>query len=196
MAKQAPVPMTREEVDLILATARKHNEFNYIFLRVLRKSGRRIGELYGLRDRKTKTWKYGVQVRDFNFSNNTFETYILKRRSYRRKLAFLDPGTMGIIARYVKKMKLGPEDYFFRAKSYRYMQKLPGIYARRAGLAKPVCCHGFRHYFITYCKAVKKMPHEDIQKLTGHTCVSVIGLYDHSDAWSIEKEARDVVRGV
>jgi len=195
MPKQAPTPLTRAEIDSILQHARATDAFDYMFLRVLRKCGRRLGELYGLYIKREHKWKYGVIVQDFDFNTNSFETFILKRRSYRRKLAFLDPGTMLLIQRHIKKYKLGPEDHIFRRKSYRALQRLPAKYAKMAGIKKCVMCHSFRHFFITYCKS-RGMPYEDIQKLTGHSSLASLSTYDHSDIFIIEKQARSIVANV
>ena len=195
MPKQAPTPMTRAEIDSILQHARNTNEFDYMFLRMLRKSGRRLGELYGLFDKRKHVWKYGVTVQDFDFNTNSFETYILKRRSYRRKLAFLDPSTMLLIKRYIKKHNLQPNDRILWRKSYRALQRLPDKYAKQAGVNKCVMCHSFRHYFITYCTS-QGMPYDKIQKLTGHSALASLSNYDHSDIFVIEKEARSIVSNV
>lgn len=190
MVKKPPEPLTKEEVDSILAEAKENDPFDYLVLRTLRKSGRRLGELYGVK--KAGGWKFGVQAKDFNFKNNSFETYVLKRKQYRKKLAFLDRTTMKIIEEWILKHSLGPEDYIFRIKSYRQIQRLPDYYAKKAGISKRVMCHSFRHFFITFCRE-QGMNYEDIRKLTGHALIATLQTYDHSDIWSIERKARKIV---
>ena len=52
MVKHEPMPISIEEKNKILAQAKEHNDFDYMLFLTLAKTGRRIGELYGLQDGK------------------------------------------------------------------------------------------------------------------------------------------------
>jgi len=187
MPKRSPDPLNKDEVDGILKMAKKHDDFYYLVLLFLRKSGRRIGEAYK------------IKVKDIDFKKLTIETVILKRKkkSMRpvKKIMLIDEETAKLLQKHIKKYGLSGDDYVFRLKSYRQIQRMPMIYAKQAGINKNVSLHSFRHYFITQARA-EGWNYEDIRRMTGHELLQTIAEYDHSDVLAIEPKVRKFIKGV
>jgi len=185
--KTIPDVPTKEEIDKILQQA-LIDDFDYLVLQGLKTTGRRWGEFYGVL--KDKTWNYGVQVKDIDFDHKTMDTYVLKRKQYKKKQAILKDPFYSLLRGYVMKNKLGLDNYIFRKRSYREMQRRIKKYVKLAEIEKNITLHSFRHYFITHLRR-KGWGNEDIAKLTGHTTPSVIGNYDHTTVADIEIKARE-----
>jgi integrase/recombinase XerD len=175
MPKTEIIPCSREEMDK-LTDAAIESEFDYMLFKVARKTGRRLGEYYD------------VQIKDLDFERKVMMTKVLKRRQKVLKEALLDEELILLIKRYIAKEKLKLEDYLFRKVKYRQIQNRVTNYARKAGIKHKVSFHNFRHYFIT---ELSKMgySHSDIAKLTGHSTIGVIAIYDHTIASDIRDRA-------
>ncbi|MCD6203816.1 MAG: site-specific integrase, partial [Methanophagales archaeon] len=120
MPKRAPDPLTEEELNRILDAAIV-NERDYLILRLLARTGIRIGELYGVYKKEEGGWKYGIQKKDIDFKNKRLWVYSLKQRKYVRREVLVDDATIALLKRYTERMK--PEDYVFRSISYRQIQR-------------------------------------------------------------------------
>ena len=182
MPKTQIVPCTKEEVDSILNAA-MNNDFDYMLFKVARKTGRRLGEYYD------------VQVKDIDFDRRVMMTKVLKRRVKIMKEAVLNDELIQLIKRYNSKKKLKLEDYLFREVGYRQIQNRISNYAKKAGIPHKVSFHNFRHYFVT--ELFKKgWTYDKIAKLTGHSSVGTLALYDHTVASDIADKAREDIRDI
>lgn len=115
-------------------------------------------------------------------------TKVLKRRQKVLKEALLDDELIYLIKKHIQKEKLKLEDYLFRKYSYRHIQNRVTFYSKKAKISHKVSFHNFRHYFITELSK-KGYSHSDIIKLTGHSTVGVIAIYDHTIASDIRERA-------
>lgn len=172
--KKAPEPITKEEVHKILDAAQSKEE-DYLFLRILIKTGRRIGEIYSLR------------VGDVSLESKEAYAPVFKKGTKQRRVLFLDADTCLLLRRYMEARKLGKADRLW-SRTYRACQNIPGRYARKAGITKIVMAHSFRHYVVTSLR-MAGWPWEDIAKITGHETAS-IRYYDHTDAYLKEADFR------
>lgn len=182
MSKTIPVPCTKEEMDKIIEAA-INDDFFYMFFKVARKTGRRLGEYYD------------VKVKDIDFERKIMMTKVLKRRQKIEKEAILDDELIMLIKRYISKEKLKLEDYLFRKVGYRQIQNKIVSYAKKAGIQHKVSFHNFRHYFVT--ELFKKgWTYDKIAKLTGHSSAGTLSNYDHSVASDIAAEARADIKDI
>ena len=176
MPKTIPIPCTREEMDDII-NATIGDDFFFMLFKVARKTGRRLGEYFD------------VQVKDIDFERRIMMTKVLKRRQRVMKEAILDDDLIYLIKSYIQKNKLKLEDYLFRKVGYRQIQNRIMFYAKKAGVKHKVSFHNFRHYFVT--ELFKKgWTYDKIAKLTGHSSVGTLALYDHTVASDIAEKAR------
>lgn len=175
MPKSEIVSCTREEIDKII-DATINDDFFYMLFKVARKTGRRLGEYYE------------VQVKDIDFERKVMMTKVLKRRKRIYKEALLDDELIYLIKKYIIQEKLKLDDYLFRKVGYRQIQNKIVFYAKKAKIDHKVSFHNFRHYFITELSR-KGYSHSDIAKLTGHSTVGVIAIYDHTVASDIRERA-------
>jgi len=182
MVKSIPIPCTKEEMDNLI-TATIADDFYYMFFQVARKTGRRLGEYYG------------VQVKDIDFDRRIMMTQVLKRRARVQKEAILDDELMILIQRYILKNNLKLEDYLFRKVSYRQIQNKVKYYAKKANIDHNVSFHNFRHYFVTELFRAG-WTYDKISKLTGHSSVGTLALYDHTVASDIAGEAREAIKNL
>jgi len=182
MPKTETIPCTREEMDkLIEATI--SDDFFYMLFKVARKTGRRLGEYYD------------VKVKDVDFDRKVMITKVLKRRKKVSKEAILDEELIYLIKTYIKRNNLKLEDYLFRKVSYRQIQNKVSQYAKKAGINHKVSFHNFRHYFVT--ELFKKgWTYDKIAKLTGHSSVGTLVLYDHTVASDIADKARQDIKEI
>lgn len=176
MPKTEIIPCTREEMDkLIEATV--GDDFFYMLFKIARKTGRRLGEYYE------------VKVKDIEFDRRIMMTKVLKRKQRIMKEAILDDELIYLIKSYIQRNKLKLEDYLFRKVGYRQIQNRIGSYAKKAGIKHKVSFHNFRHYFVT--ELFKKgWTYDKISKLTGHSSVGTLAIYDHTVASDIASQAR------
>lgn len=192
-----------EELEQIMSFAETHNYPLYLLCRTLRKSGRRFGELYGVRKKVDDkfVWKYGVTPMDLDHTNNWFWTFILKKRRkdkgkskgvYRKKLAFLDAETMSLLKGYIETRNIGPDQPIFRYKHYRSVQRDFKAIIDQLGIQKNITLHSFRAYFVTYCRR-NGWSLSDIKKVTAHAKEATVAIYDRTEVLEIEKSARKLV---
>jgi len=182
MPKTNPIPCSKEEMDKII-DASINDDFFYMFFKVARKTGRRLGEYFD------------VKVKDINFERGIMMTKVLKRRQKIEKEAILDEELMQLIKRYISREKLKLEDYLFRKVGYRQIQNRVTFFAKKAGITHKVSFHNFRHYFVT--ELFKKgWTYDKIAKLTGHSSVGTLVNYDHTVASDLAKEAREDIKDI
>lgn len=182
MVKSTPIPCTKEEMEAII-NASIEDEFSYLLFNVAKKTGRRLGEYYN------------VQIKDLDLEKGIMMTQVLKRKKIVFKEAILDEELTTMIKRYILKNKLKLEDYLFRKISYRQIQNKIIKYSKKAGINHKVTFHNFRHYFITELFR-KGWPYERIAKLTGHSSVGTLSIYEHTVASDIADEAREAIKGL
>ncbi|MGB7532597.1 MAG: tyrosine-type recombinase/integrase [Halobacteriota archaeon] len=188
MPKRAPDPITEEELNKILDAAIIRDR-DYLLLRLLARTGIRIGELYGVYKREQGRWIYGIQKKDIDFGSKRLWVYSLKQRKYVRREVLVDDGTTVLLKKYTEKMN--PEDYVFRSISYRQIQRLPRKYAQFAGVEKNVSCHSLRHFFITNSWR-KGIDIARLQHLAGHTDLKTTMIYTHVTTEDVEKKYREI----
>jgi len=182
MVKTEVIPCTKEEMDKLVEAA-IDDDFFYMLFKVARKTGRRLGEYWD------------VQVKDIDFEKKLMYTKVLKRRKKVYKDAVLDDDLVYLIKRYVRQNKLKLDDYLFRKVSRRQIQNRVKSYAKKAGITHNVSPHNFRHYFVT--ELFKKgWTYDKIAKLTGHSSVGTLAIYDHTVAADIQDEAREAINGL
>lgn len=182
MPKEQIVPCTKEEMDKLIDVA-QIDDFWYMFFKVAKKTGRRLGEYYD------------IQVKHIDFDRKIMLTKVLKRRRRVEKEAILDDELAYLLKRHISKNKLKLEDFVFRKVSYRQIQNKVKTYAKKAGIGHKVSFHNFRHYFVT--ELIKKgWSYEKIAKLTGHGSVGTLAVYDHLVASDIANEAREDIRNL
>jgi len=186
MVKKPPVPCTKEEMDWLLNAA-IGDDYAYLLFKVARKTGRRLGEYYE------------VQVKDIDIEKKIMMTKILKRKRKVLKEAILDDDLIYLIQRHITRCGLKLDDYIFRWQKkdkticMRQIQNKVKTYAKKAQIPHNVSFHNFRHYFITELFKAG-WSYERISKLTGHSSVGTLAIYDHSVASDIADDARDAIR--
>lgn len=214
--------LTKEEMKKLLISVSGDIYFTTLY-EILKRTGRRIGEIYGTTRGKELTG--GVKVKDIDFKNKQMTTNILKTKKrrlqiecpschdkspYRSKfcpacgkpLPPIDPEKLFysstetkiiplkedlivLLENYIKKQKLGMNDYLFREYSLSYLKKAIKSHCKRAGITKNFSLHGFRAYFITACKRYG-MQDSDIAKWTGHISPASINAYNRMVPQEIE----------
>lgn len=182
MVKGELIPCTKEEMDA-LVNAAIDDDFFYMLFSVAKKTGRRIGEYYE------------VKVSDIDFDKKIMMTKVLKRRKKVEKEAILDDTLIYLIRKYITSNHLKLDDYLFRHKSIRQIQNRVKTYAKKAAIPHNVSFHNFRHYFVT-ALLKKGWSYDKISKLTGHSSVGTLAVYDHMVASDIAGEARDTISDI
>ena len=187
MIKRAPDPLTEEEINAILDAA-VSNQRDYLILRVLIKTGIRLGELYGIK--KDGKLIHGIQKKDIDIKRKRLWVFTLKKRKYARREVLIDDATTVLLQTKTADMK--PEDYVFQKDiSYRQIQRLPLKYAKKVRIDKNVSCHSFRHFFITntWRKGIDIVA---LQHLAGHSNISATTVYLHVATDDVEKKYREI----
>ena len=185
MVKKPPVPCTKEEMEALINAA-KPDRYAYLLFKVASKTGRRLGEYYE------------VQVRDLDPEKKIMLTKVLKRKQKISKEAILNDELTYMIESHIRDCGLKLDDYIFRwqkkgkAISMRQIQNKVKTYSKLAGIPHNVSFHNFRHYFITELFKAG-WSYERISKLTGHSSVGTLAIYDHSVASDIADEAREAI---
>jgi integrase len=178
MPRKPVDPLTPEEVKQIIDSA-VEDDCNYLFLRLLVKTGRRFGEIRA------------ITPKDIDFNNSCLWTNIEKKRKAERRQIFLDETSLILLRKYISRQGIGREERIFK-KSDRTLKRLPERYARKAGVAKHVTCHSFRHYVITALIS-EGWPYDQIQKITGHKSITTLAIYDHAGIKVVEDMFREVL---
>lgn len=96
-----------------------------------------------------------------------------------------------LLENYIKKQKLGMNDYLFREFSLSYLKKAIKTHCRRAGITRNFSLHGFRAYFITACKRAN-LSNEEIALWTGHISPVSVNAYNRMMPKEIEGKILDV----
>lgn len=232
--KTEPMPLSRDEKNKILAEARINNDFDYLLYMILSTTGRRIGELYGVENtreisrkivgqrtisiqgqqtvvdktipvyKKLGKWVFGVKGKDIDFEKNIVKMWVLKRRKPMQDETVLVPEVAKLLKVFMKKNKIGLEDYVFRrpGRTYRNLNNVLKNYAKEAGVplkketgnvTTSLSLHSFRHYFITELKRLG-WADDRIMILTGHKTAAVLSTYSHVVPYDIRKEMLAAVR--
>lgn len=211
MVKIRLEPLTKEEMDSLLLAASDNLYYNTLF-NVARKTGRRLGEFYGVEEKikigekiigkkkvydqngnqievdkkrdvfkATGKYNYGLKVKDIIFQDDgtaIMKTWVLKRRNFVQDETHLPKDLATLLRTFIRKKKLGLDDYLFRSKSYRAIQNAVTSYAKKAAIKKVVAFHSFRHTLITHLLK-KGWSYDKIQKVTGHLSTASLATYDH-----------------
>jgi integrase len=220
--------LTKEEMNKLLISVSGDIYFSTLY-EVLKRTGRRTGEIYGTIREKKLTG--GIRVKDIDFKNKQMSTNILKTKkrslqiecpackqkatyknrfcptcgkslppidpdklfysSMQEKIIPLKEDLLILLENYIKKQKLGQNDYLFREKSLSGIKKAVKLHTKRAGITKNFSLHGFRAYFITACKRAG-LSNEDIAKWTGHTSPISVNAYNRMVPREIESKIMDV----
>lgn len=157
--KVKPTPLTEDEVKAILNAAAISRR-DYLILRILAKTGMRVGELHRMKPE------------DIDFKNGIVYIPVAKRDE--RREVPLDIVTGQLLRAWVQECNHGQ---IWKSLSYRAIQDIPSRYAALAGITKNVSCHTFRHFFVTTLIR-NGMPDSKIMKLTGHKNPSTLGIYN------------------
>lgn len=230
------MPLSKEEKEAILEEARMNNEFDYLLYMVLSTTGRRIGELYGVEEtkeikrkivgertisiqgkqtivdktipiyKKLGKWRFGVKGKDIDFDKKTMLVWVLKRRKPMQDETVLTPEVAKLLKVFMKKNRIGLEDYVFRrpGRSYRNLNNVLKKYAKSAGVPiekvtsdvkTSLSIHSYRHFFIT---GLKRLGWTDdrIMILTGHKTAAVLKTYSHVVPNDIRDEVVEAVRNL
>jgi len=128
----------------LMGEIEKTDEFDYMLFTVLKTTGRRIGELYGIEEtkqikkkivgkkivyiegkpvqvdrtipiyKKTGKWLFGVKVKDLDLEKGLMKVWVLKRRQYIQDETILIPEAIRLLSSYIRKNRLKLEDFVFR----------------------------------------------------------------------------------
>ena len=170
--------LSKDDVQAILNAAIADQE-GYLFIRLLAKTGRRIGELMQ------------VRVKDIDFTKHEVVTIIEKKKKGATRTMFIDEPTCALLANFIQAKGLKRDDKVFRKTVRAYRNKVYK-YAAKAGLEKNVSPHAFRHYVVTSLRKAG-WAWEDIALITGHHPLSV-RYYDHTDAYLKEVDFREAAK--
>ena len=151
---------------------------DHLFLLLLARTGRRIGEILGM------------TVRDIDSTEACIWTRIEKRRDRQRRKMFVDSDILSKLNGHVEAHVLSGNDLLFR-RCMRVYQRVPMRYAAKAGIDKYFTCHSFRHYFITHLIKLG-WSYDAIQRLTGHTSLASLHAYDHAQIEVVEDRFRAI----
>jgi len=183
--KSYPIPITKEEMSKLI-NASMENEFYYVLFMAAKTTGRRLGEYYD------------VMVKDITERQDGSKflvTKVLKRGRRVEKEAVLSDEVYRLLQVYIKKNKLGLDDYVFKKVSKRAIQHAVKRYGKIAGIQHNVMFHNFRHYFVTELVRMG-WTYDKIAKLTGHLSLSTLLHYDHAIASDIKDEALKAIKNL
>jgi integrase len=153
-------PLTDDEVKKIVQAA-INGRRDYIILRLLAKTGMRVGELCR------------IEVKDIDFKNHLIYIPVAKRDE--RREVPMDHVTSQLLQFYIMDKKISGKVWNITTRA---VQNIVDKYAALAGLTKNVSPHSFRHYFGT--NLVRHgMSEFRVMKLMGHRSVSTTMLYTH-----------------
>lgn len=144
MVKSYPLLLKKEQMDKLMDVIEKENEFDYLLFSILKTTGRRIGEIYGVQDvkelkpkfvgkkevyiegkkvlidrvvpqyKKLNNWSYGVKRKDVDLEKMSMKVWILKRGQYIQDETILTPEITRLIKKHIIKHQLRNEDFIFR----------------------------------------------------------------------------------
>lgn len=172
MGKLSHESLTEEEVKLTFEQA-SLNDRDHLLLRLLARSGLRLGEVYGVKPRGSKEWKNGIRLRDLDLVNQKVRVYSTMKKTTVSREVPIDGITVRLFKKLIKDndMLLSPDDSIFQTLlSYRYIQDVVKKYAKRAGISKIVCSHSYRDFFLRY-SLENGMDIQTLQELAGFSTV-------------------------
>jgi len=144
MAQNRTEAVEKEEMNSLMDEIEKTSEFDFLFFTTLRKTGRRVGELFGIEEKKiigrvnrgsriiyinnepisvdrtipkykkTGNWIFGVKRKDINFEKGVMKVWVLKRREYIQDETILSPELVRLLSKHISKNKIREEDNVFR----------------------------------------------------------------------------------
>ncbi len=153
-------PLTDDEIKSIVQAA-INNRRDYLILRLLAKTGMRVGELARM------------DPKDIDFKNHFIFVPVAKRDE--RREVPMDPLTSQLLQFYITDNRINGPIWKLTTRA---IQDITKKYAALAGVSKNVSPHSFRHYFGT--NLVRHgMSEFRVQKLMGHRSVSTTMLYTH-----------------
>jgi integrase/recombinase XerD len=163
LVKHKPEPLTDEEVKRILDVSSKNmtkrGRRDHLILRLLVKTGARLGELQRIRPK------------DVDFGTKTIYIYKAKYDS-RREVPF-DTMTSTLLSYWLSDHPdLKKSDSIWTTNkgaplSVAQIKRIPAKYAKIAGIQKVVSCHSFRHFFCTKLLRDDVNPYK-VKSLMGH----------------------------
>ena len=175
--------LTKDMVDKILDAAERTDDEDYLFLLLLARTGRRLGEILG------------IAPHDINFEERLLWTNIEKTRiPGLRGMCFIDDKTAAMLKKYIESRSIGKDVRLF-PRSRRTYQRMLMKYVRMAGLDIYVSVHSFRHHLITSLRQLR-WSWEDIMKVSGHKSVTSLAVYDHTDARLVEGDFRKALEAL
>jgi integrase len=195
--KQQTIPMSREEMDSLILAADDKLYWRTLFV-FAKTTGRRLGEVCAVKV-KDIDFASGIAIMDIEKSfkrhkklihdNGTWEQLpVVNTNKIKRLETVIVPEASVLLKRYIREAGLKADDFVFAARNYRTIQSSIKAFAKRAGIKHNVTFHNFRHYFITEL-ARKGWSHDKIQKLTGHSNIATLKIYDHTVANDLKDQA-------
>ncbi|MCK9568451.1 site-specific integrase [Candidatus Pacearchaeota archaeon] len=189
--------LTTADVAAILGTAKSAElePGDHLFLHLLAKTGRRIGEILG----DARASRHGMRPKDIEWDQKFAWLSVEKRRDDSEYICFLTDEMLEELRVYIHALGIGPEEELFLHQPKRSAigtyKRLPQVYADLAGIGKHISAHSFRHHFITTLRE-QGWAYEDIQKLTGHKSIASMASYDHTSAKMVEGRFREALGGI
>ncbi len=136
-----------------------------------------------------------ITPRDVDIRNKCLWTPIEKKskkaQNNERRKIFLDDTTLVLLQQYISRNKIGQDERIIKA-SDATLKRWPQRFADKAGIAKFVSCHSFRHHLITLL-IENEWSYDEIQRVTGHKSISSIAHYDHAGVGVVEEKFREVL---
>jgi integrase/recombinase XerD len=152
--------LSDDEVKSIIEAARD-NPRDYLILRILAKTGMRQGEAFR------------ILPEDCDLNNKLIYIPVAKRDEKRE--VPLDDRTAQLLKEWIDNHPPGKNGNLWGL-SERTMRRLPGRYAKEAGVNKVVSCHSFRRYMAT--QLIRQgMSEFRVQKILGHKSVNTTLIY-------------------
>ncbi len=174
--------LTKDDVSKILEASVPY-ETAHLFLRLLARTGRRMGEIKR------------ITPRDVDIREKCLWTHIEKRgkkaADKERRKIFIDDTTLVLLQQYISRNRIGHDDPIFKV-SDATLKRWPQRFADKAGINKFVSCHSFRHHLITQL-IENEWSYDEIQRVTGHRAIASIAHYDHAGVGVVEDKFREVL---
>lgn len=179
MTKRTVVSLTDEELERLLDFAAK-NSRDSLILRLLARTGVRLGELYGVYNKEQDEWLHGLQKKHIDFRNKCLWVYTVQRKKFvKRKVLVENDAIMDSLKDHTKAMN--PEDYIFRDfMTYHIFEQLPRKYSRHAKIQKHVSPRSLRNAYVRGLLK-KGVDIRQIQYLTGLRDVDTALLYTNRE---------------
>lgn len=174
--------LTKEDIARILGASVPYEEA-HLFIRLLARTGRRMGEIKR------------ITPRDVDIKNKCLWTTIEKKskkgQNSERREIFLDDATLVLLQQYISRNRIGQDERLIKA-SDATLKRWPQRFADKAGIGKFVSCHSFRRNLITLL-IVEGWSYDEIQRVTGHKSISSIAHYDHAGVGVVEDKFREML---